>query len=105
MRNENMIKPLNPQCVQTSVMRRLNDEYELIRIGFVRYPDWDWNDPQTEHYRLERNGKVFRAYVNHNNPPIYSVLGIVIEEKRGIVDKWRDCCSPGSVERKVINLA
>lgn len=84
---------------------RLNDEAELLRIGFVRHPDWDWIDPVTEHYRLERNGKVFRAYVQHNNQPIYAVLGVVTKELGGIVDRWRDCCSSGSVERKVLNLA
>ena len=84
---------------------RLNDEAELIRLGFVRHPDWDWVDPPTEHYRLEKNDKIFRAFVCHNNPPIYCQLGVVINEKRGIVDRWRDCVSSGSVERKLGNLA
>ena len=82
-----------------------NDENELLRIGFVRHSKWDWASPPTKHYRLNKNGKVFRAYVQHNNPPIiYVVLGVVVEESRGIVDKWRDCVSPGSVDRKVIFL-
>lgn len=103
--NKNLIEADSEAIAPNRCYARLNDEAELIRLGFIRHPDWDWGVPPTLHYKLEKNGKIFRAYVEHNNPPVYCHLGVVIEEPRGIVDRWRDCVSPLSVERKLGNLA
>lgn len=80
----------------------MNTENTLIALGFVHYPEWDFKNPDTNHYRLEKNGKIFRAHVNKNNGPWYVHLGIVVSDD-GKVDKWRDCVSSGSVERKINN--
>ncbi len=83
----------------------LNDEKQLELIGFKHYPDWDFADPYTPNYRLDLAGKTFRAKVTRCNGPVYTQMGIVINEK-GHVDRWRDCCSKGSVARKVVfNIA
>lgn len=83
-------------------MDRKNDEAELIRLGFKRFSDWDFKDPITEAYRLNTKTSIYRAHVTRCNGPVYANLGIVIDEQRGIVDRWRDCVSSGSVERKIL---
>ena len=59
-----------------------------------------WDSSQTKHYRLEKEGIIFRAFVVECNGPVYVVLGVVIKAN-GIVDRWRDCISEGSIERKI----
>lgn len=83
-------------------MERKNDEAQLIRLGFKRFPDWDFKDPITEVYRLDTQTNIYRAHVTRCNGPVYANLGIVIDEQRGIVDGWRDCVSNGSLERKIL---
>lgn len=72
----------------------------LLDLGFERFPEWDYSDPITKHYRKEMNGKVFRAYEVSCNGPVYVMMGEV-STKDGKVKSWMDCCSNGSVERKM----
>lgn len=76
----------------------MNNEETLIALGFIHYPEWDFKEIGTKHYRLERDSLVFRAYVQHNNPPVYVVIGRVINNK-GIVERWKDCVTNGAVQR------
>ncbi|MBR8535435.1 hypothetical protein KDU71_07670 [Carboxylicivirga sediminis] len=86
----------------------MNNESTLLNLGFEPYPDWDFHIKSipsgqittTPHFRLEKQGKVFRAYVEKNNGPVYVILGVIVKNNN-LVDCWRDCCSNGSVERKI----
>lgn len=78
----------------------MNNEETLLSLGFERAPEWDWHNPTTEHYKLEKGGEVFRAYVCRANGPDFVVMGVVCNEL-GHVDMWRHCISDGSVSRKI----
>lgn len=90
------------RLVKKYTMERKNDENELIRLGFRRFPDWDFNETGTESYRLDTSNYIYRAHVTRCNGPVYANLGVIIDEKKGIVDRWRDCVSNGSLERKIL---
>ena len=55
----------------------MNNEQTLISLGFRHYKMWD--SSQTKHYRLEKEGIIFRAFVVECNGPVYVVLGVVIK--------------------------
>ncbi len=78
----------------------MQDKEVLNELGFVRCPEWDWTDPITEHYKLEKYGKVFRAYVVECNGPIPYVQMAVVTTPDG-KGRWMDCCSDGSVFKKI----
>lgn len=78
----------------------MQNEQTLIELGFSRHPDWDFQETQAKHFRKEVNGKVYRAYVVDCNGPVYVSLGEVITPD-GKVTRWQDCCSVGSVARKI----
>lgn len=79
----------------------VQDKEVLNELGFVRHPEWDWKENGTEHYKLEKYGKIFRAYVVECNGPIpYISMGVVCSDD-GKVERWMDCCSDGSTFRKI----
>lgn len=80
----------------------MNNEQTLLDLGFVPYSKWDFKETGTKHYRLEKDGKVFRAYVQLYNPPTYVVIGEVTNLEKGLVRRWVDCVSECSVERFII---
>ena len=81
----------------------MNNEQTLINLGFIRYPEWDYKSSGAEHYRLDKEGKTFRAYVNRVcGPPVFIEFGEVVNEKGHCT--FRDCVSEGSVQRKLDEL-
>lgn len=78
----------------------MNNEQTLIDLGFQPHPDWDFTDIGVKHFRLQKGDSTFRAFVCDCNPPVYVQIGQVINGA-GIVSRWKDCVSPGSVERFV----
>ena len=77
----------------------MQDKNTLFELGFLRHPKWDAGDQ--EHYRLDIGGDTYRArVVDHNGPSPYVALGRVVTPD-GKVDRWRDCCSNGSVVKKI----
>lgn len=77
----------------------MNNEQTLLDLGFMHHPDWDFTNNGTKNYRLDTtDGLVFRAYVQLNNPPVYVVIGRIVGSN-GIVGRWKDCVSEGSVKR------
>lgn len=76
----------------------MNNTATLIELGFSRFPDWDMPESEQEAYRLDKDGKTFRAHVVTCNPPVYVIIGEVINDK-GIVKCWKDCVSKDSVKR------
>lgn len=89
----------SPEVIQS---HRPNDEKELTRLGFERHPEWDFKETGTESYRLVTEKAMYRAHVTRCNGPVYVNLGVIVDKDRGIVDRWRDCCSTGSVELKIL---
>lgn len=79
---------------------------DLLDLGFIRHPKWDYTETSVEHYKLERAGIVFRAYIEENNGTLYCILGVVVPSKleRGIVDRWRDCTKHNSVKLVIENI-
>lgn len=80
----------------------MQNENTLIQAGFVHYPEWDFPDGH-KNYRLDIKGKSIRAHVwdsstGFANEKAFVSVGIVVKEK-GIVDRWRDICSDGSLSR------
>lgn len=84
----------------------MNNENTLLNLGFTHYPDWDFKETGSKHYRFDYGGKLFRAYVQNSNDPVYVIIGEVVNEGKGLVKRWKDCVSSGSVKRfieKTIN--
>jgi hypothetical protein len=82
----------------------MQNENTLIELGFSHFPDWDGKETGTKHYRLEINGKTVRAKewgasAGFPREKTFISAGIVVNEKKGVVDRWRDLCSEGSVSR------
>jgi hypothetical protein len=82
----------------------MQDENTLISLGFVHYPDWDFEGTKDKNYRKDINKTSFRAYVVDCNGPLYVSMGQVVT-KDGKVKNWLDCASFGSVERKINKLS
>lgn len=79
----------------------MQDTSTLIELGFERFPEWDTKTTGTNHFRKEINGKIFRAFeVNFNGPVSYVTMGEVTTAD-GRVKRWMDCCSAGSVLKKI----
>lgn len=78
----------------------MQNEQVLIALGFSRHPEWDFKSTGWKNYRIEIEGKVFRAYEITCNGPVYVSLGEVVN-KDGIVKRWIDCCSFASVARHI----
>jgi hypothetical protein len=77
----------------------MNNEQTLSDLGFLPNPEWDFKETETRHYALvTAEGIVFRAYVQHHNPPVYVIIGKVVNSE-GHVARWKDCVSDGSVKR------
>jgi hypothetical protein len=81
----------------------MQNEQTLIELGFDRYPEWDSKDTGTKHYFKVVRGKVFRAYEVTCNGPVYVTMGEV-STLDGKVKRWMDCCSEGSVHRKLLKV-
>lgn len=82
----------------------MQTEQTLLDLGFQRHPDWDFTSTDTKNFRKEMpDGSVFRAYVVDCNGPEYVRLGKVVSPS-GLVSGWRDCCSNGSVARKISSV-
>lgn len=86
----------------------MQTEQTLIDLGFKRHPEWDFEIKDytgkvidvIPHYKMIGSKAVWRAKPEVNNGTPYVILGMVVSES-GLVDRWRDCCSVGSVERKI----
>lgn len=86
----------------------MQNEKTIIDLGFKRHPEWDIEIKNhigkvvsiTPNYKLTTNKIIWRAKPEVNNGAPYIIMGKVVSDK-GLVDRWRDCCSDGSVERKV----
>ncbi len=82
----------------------MQDEQTLLENGFLHHHEWDWWHIGIKHFRKEINGKVFRAYVIDYNGPVYVSMGEVITSD-GMVRRWHDCSSPGSVAMTIDMIA
>lgn len=76
----------------------MQNEKTLIELGFT-------DSENNGDYRLNYNGLVFRAHVwnekqGYRNEHQFVSLGLVVRDNN-LVDRWRDCCSNGSVKRKI----
>lgn len=76
----------------------MQNEKTLIELGFT-------DSENNGDYRLNYNGLVFRAHVwnekqGYRNEHQFVTLGLVVRDNN-LVDRWRDCCSNGSVKRKI----
>ena len=70
-------------------------------LGFTHHPEWDFGDIGVKNYRAENTNGIWRAHViDYNGPITYVSLGRVVNED-GKVDRWRNCVSDGSVNRKI----
>lgn len=83
----------------------MQNEKTLFKLGFKHYPEWDCSETGTPQYRLDFNGLIFRAHVWNEkqgfpNEHQFVSLGLVVKDGH-LVDMWRDCCSTGSVKRKI----
>lgn len=83
----------------------MQNEKTLLDLGFRHYPEWDCNETGTREYRLDYKGLIFRAHVwnekqGYPNEKQFVALGIIVRNDR-LVDRWRDCCSEGSIKRKI----
>ena len=87
----------------------MQNEQTLLNIGFKHFPSWDFHQKggggisefYRKNYRFDKGGKTFRAYVDDTNPPTYVRMGIVSDANINKVKCWMDCCSSGSVQRKI----
>lgn len=81
----------------------MNDEKELIRLGFVKNSEGN--------YSLAGKHQTFIAYVIDCNVSVYSTIHYQSKEidsrpqstRKGLpyINKIKDCCSRGSVERAI----
>lgn len=76
----------------------MQDVNTLIELGFTHFPNWDRG---CKHYRLDIRGKTIRAVEwgaskGFPDEKTFISAGVVVNDK-GIVDRWRDLCSNGSV--------
>ena len=79
----------------------------LLELGFKHHKEWDSEDVETKHYKLDFNNKIFRAIVydascGFPNKLTFVTIGIVVNGDK--VDRWRDRCSDGSVGRFINKL-
>lgn len=90
-------------CRKSAKVLYMQNEQTLIDLGFKERPEWHCQATENKTFSLLRDGKTFVAYVNYWENPQYVTLGIFLREKGKsfIVDRWRQCCSAGSVERKI----
>lgn len=87
------------------IKTNIQTDSDLIRLGFVEHKPWYMSESERINYILKKDGIVFRALFETNNGSPYVQLGVVKGDiDRGIVDRWRDCCSHGSVEKVVNNI-
>ncbi len=82
----------------------IQTDKDLIELGFIEYTKWNNKTDSRLYYRLVKNGIIIRAFCETNNGSPYVQLGVVVNDDRGIVDRWRDCCSNGSVKTVVNNI-
>ncbi len=86
----------------------MQTEKTLLDLGFKHHPEWDMEikdyngkvSSVTRNYKLVTGKIVWRAKPETNNGTPYVIMGKVVSHS-GLVDRWRDCCSNGSVERKI----
>lgn len=79
----------------------MQNEKTLIYLGFLEKPEWyDETTESKTFYFLHESGKIFIAHVNYWETPQYVTMGIFLKEKGKsfVVDRWRQCCSSGSVK-------
>lgn len=81
----------------------MQNEQTLIDLGFSERPEWYNEATENKIFSLLHDGKTFIAYVNYWETPEYITMGIFVKEKGKsfVVDRWRQCCSLGSVARKI----
>lgn len=78
----------------------MQNEETLKQAGFKRWPAWDFKEIDAKGYRLDFKGKTFRAYVREIKTNPFVCMGVVVRDG-GIVDRWRDCCSEGSIQKHI----
>ena len=87
----------------------MQNEKTLLGLGFEHFSEWDFfqkgvagaTEFYSKNYRLEKDGKIFRAYVfNSNSPDSYIKTGVVSDTDVNKVKRWMDCCSSGSIQRR-----
>lgn len=80
----------------------------LIKLGFRHYPDWDNKETGTENYRIEINGTIIRAVewgASHGYPNEKTFISAgIVRNGKGVVDRWRDFCSEGSISRFINSI-
>jgi hypothetical protein len=78
----------------------MQNEQTLIDLGFTEKPEWYCAVTENKAFVLSKGDKTFVARVNYWERPQYISMGVFIREKGKsfIVDRWRQCCSLGSVK-------
>lgn len=85
-------------------MRKINDEKELLRLGFTKNAE--------DMYSLNGKHQTFIAKVIYYNGPVYISLFYQSKEidnrprfdRKGLpyINLIKDCCSDGSLERAIV---
>jgi len=80
----------------------MQNENTLLDLGFEHFKEWDSEYVDMKNYKLEINNKIFRAIIydastGFPNNKTFVTIGIDVGNNK--VDRWRDCCSVGSVNR------
>lgn len=78
----------------------MNDELRLESLGFKRFPEWDWEVVSSNHYRLDTDNLVFRAFITRDQGLIYAQVGLVVNIAKGYT-RFLDCLSDGSIEKLI----
>ena len=83
----------------------MQDKQTLLDLGFIRHKEWENKQFTMERYRLDLDGLTFSAHVygpdqGFHGENTFVTIGLVVDGS-GIVSRWIDCCSPGSVKRKI----
>lgn len=78
----------------------MQNEQTLVDLGFIENPEWYCEATENKVFSLSVNGKMFIAFVNYWEQTQYVTMGVFIKEKGNsfVVDRWRQCCSSGSVK-------
>tara|TARA_R110000850_G_scaffold275070_1_gene413643 strand:- start:173 stop:427 length:255 start_codon:yes stop_codon:yes gene_type:complete len=84
----------------------MQDQNTLIKLGFKHNKDWDSKHVDTKSYVLTLNNKTFRAHCYDESQGFKGInkfvtIGIITNNNK--VDRWRDMCSEGSINRFINN--
>ena len=81
----------------------MQNEKTLLELGFTHYADFDFKSTGCKGYIIKVNGTTWRARVEDTLKPTGISLGKVVKPV-GIVDRWRDCFSDGSVKKHIYDM-